>query len=205
MRGTRRPAFLIIMDRDVTLRQLEGKVKTLCNTRVWWSRHTNNKVISQCHRCQQWGHATSNCGAPAKCLKCAGPHLTAECKPEIAAEEFKCANCSGNHCANSTDCPVYIKKIENLMTTAKPKNRFVQAPKPTNPWTNQQETHKQVVFNERDFPALRHPRKNSEKANHSSNPDNPQVAKFPTVTGNTLINTQNASENQNKNFNDFLK
>lgn len=52
------------------------------------------KRIIQCHRCQQWGHASSNCYGEIKCLKCAGTHLTQECtkSPDTAA---KCANCQG--------------------------------------------------------------------------------------------------------------
>lgn len=36
--------------------------------------------VSQCHRCQQFGHASNCCRAPPKCVKCAGDHLTSTCK-----------------------------------------------------------------------------------------------------------------------------
>lgn len=36
--------------------------------------------VGQCHRCQKFGHAQSRCKASPKCAKCAGDHITSECK-----------------------------------------------------------------------------------------------------------------------------
>ncbi|RZC38069.1 hypothetical protein BDFB_013870, partial [Asbolus verrucosus] len=64
-----------------------------------------------CHRCQEWRHATSNCPAKPKCLKCARSHLTREYAHQHLNNP-KRANCNGEHVANSTMCPIYIKKVE---------------------------------------------------------------------------------------------
>ncbi|KAL3289071.1 hypothetical protein HHI36_003513 [Cryptolaemus montrouzieri] len=94
MKNTRRPLYLVITGKEIVLKFLQKTVNVLSYTKVSWKRHFNNKTITQCHRCQIWGHATTNCNAKPVCLKCAKGHLTSECplkKEEIA----KCANCGG--------------------------------------------------------------------------------------------------------------
>ncbi|CAG9860904.1 unnamed protein product [Phyllotreta striolata] len=103
MKGTVRPAYLIVTDDTVTLKNLQQKVQILNNIKIQWSRHYNNKLITQCHRCQMWGHATSNCRAQPVCMKCANEHFTKDCqKPDC--DPPKCINCEGEHPANSTQC-----------------------------------------------------------------------------------------------------
>ena len=60
--------------------------------------------ISQCHRCQQFGHAQNCCYAPPMCVKCGQGHLSATCannnKPAF------CGNCrTQGHTANWSGCP----------------------------------------------------------------------------------------------------
>ncbi|CAH1384246.1 unnamed protein product [Tenebrio molitor] len=86
MRGTKWPAYLIVTDRTYTLDKLE-QIKFVLNTKVSWQRHINNKIFVQCHRCQRWGHATANCHAQAKCVKCAGDHLTRTASWEIKSPQ----------------------------------------------------------------------------------------------------------------------
>nr|CAH7728895.1 unnamed protein product [Callosobruchus chinensis] len=63
----------------------------------------NSRLIGQCHRCQKYGHAESYCTASPKCLKCAQDHMTHLC-PQTGQEVRKCANCGGDHPANSPTC-----------------------------------------------------------------------------------------------------
>jgi hypothetical protein len=57
MKGTNRSKYLVITDKTITQNQLETQARTLLNTRIEWTRRTNNKFITQCHRCQRWVHA----------------------------------------------------------------------------------------------------------------------------------------------------
>ncbi|EFA09320.1 hypothetical protein TcasGA2_TC001646 [Tribolium castaneum] len=141
MKGTSRPAHLIIFPKEITLKQLQDKVKFVSNVKINWSRHRNDRILTQCHRCQQWGHATSNCEASPKCLKCSESDLTKECQKVLALEKLKCANCGGQHAANNTNCPVYIKKIEFLnKSLAVEKPQFKEAPLPkTNAWATRRQ------------------------------------------------------------------
>lgn len=63
-------------------------------------------LISQCHRCQAWGHNSKHCYAQNRCVKCAGPHATEECNFS-GRFKIQCINCKGNHTANYKGCPVY--------------------------------------------------------------------------------------------------
>ncbi|GJQ66692.1 hypothetical protein Trydic_g19913 [Trypoxylus dichotomus] len=68
------------------------------------SKQIKKNTVTQCHRCQLYGHGQRNCHAAAVCVKCAGPHQTAECsKPREAPA--KCALCKGPHTANYGGCP----------------------------------------------------------------------------------------------------
>jgi hypothetical protein len=111
-------------------------------------------VIIQCHKRQSWGHSAANCFAKTKCLKCAGQHLTSECKLKKDNEadqlKIKCANCGEGHLANSTDCLTYQSRrahLEKIRSAASEKRSnkikknvtYVPAPLPTtNPWTTHQ-------------------------------------------------------------------
>ncbi|KAJ3617073.1 hypothetical protein MTP99_009127 [Tenebrio molitor] len=106
----------------------------------------NNKVFVQCHRCQKWGHATANCHARPRCLKCAEEHLTREC-PIGRTHTPRCANCSGTHTANNIECPVYIQKLDAAQekrtrrNNISDKSKLVPAPPPArNAWEKRTST-----------------------------------------------------------------
>lgn len=59
--------------------------------------------ISQCYRCQGYGHIANKCRATAAvCKHCAGSHNSQECKD---LEKAKCANCDGPYKASHLACP----------------------------------------------------------------------------------------------------
>lgn len=66
---------------------------------------------SQCHNCQGFGHSSTHCGLPPKCVKCGGNHLTKTCS-KTRDEPAKCCNCSGDHTANYRSCPSYSAQVE---------------------------------------------------------------------------------------------
>ncbi|KAH0820869.1 hypothetical protein GEV33_001922 [Tenebrio molitor] len=108
MKNTNSPLYVVITDNKTTLRDLESKAKTVEFVIVKWKKLINSRKIIQCHKCQVWGHAASNCHANPKCLKCAKDHLTSDCtlKKEVPEDQklLKCANCGQGHLANSTSC-----------------------------------------------------------------------------------------------------
>lgn len=66
--------------------------------------------VNQCFKCQALGdHQANSCQNDQKCVLCAGPHRKAECK--ATREQYKCANCGGNHAAWSHDCERIANEI----------------------------------------------------------------------------------------------
>jgi hypothetical protein len=147
MKNTKYPLYVVITDKT-TLLDLEARAKTIEHIMVRWKKLINRKEIVQCHKCQKWGHAATNCYAAAKCLKCANNHLISECtlKKDVGEDQrkIKCANCSQGHLVNGTDCEKYQQKknvVERNRTAAAEKRNkqnktYIPAPSPAiNPWT----------------------------------------------------------------------
>lgn len=65
--------FLMVTNTEVTLKKLTN-IRYILHTRVYFERRRNTRRISQCHTCQRWGHATSNCHATIICMHCAEKH-----------------------------------------------------------------------------------------------------------------------------------
>ena len=70
------------------------------------------KSNEQCQKCQKLGHVSNSCKNRPVCQFCAQNHITRLHRCNICAvigqicahTVLKCANCSGNHRANSTEC-----------------------------------------------------------------------------------------------------
>ena len=63
--------------------------------------------LLQCYNCQVFGHQENKCGRHAVCCNCCGPS-------GVCDTPAKCVNCSGDHPANSKQCPQWEKeKKEN--------------------------------------------------------------------------------------------
>lgn len=72
----------------------------------------------RCYRCQRHGHLSSGCTAQIRCLVCGQQHYKENC----TANTPTCANCKGNHMANSKLCPYTqdSKKIKELTRSGMP-------------------------------------------------------------------------------------
>jgi hypothetical protein len=65
----------------------------------------------QCFNCQKFGHSTPYCTQRVPtCIRCNGKHKHNECTAQT--QNYKCANCNGNHAAYSKACPVLNKHVE---------------------------------------------------------------------------------------------
>lgn len=73
------------------------------NLKVTVESQKHRTEVGQCHRCQRFGHSQSKCTATPRCVKCAGSHITSECKKEKNTSA-KCANCGGSHTASYRGC-----------------------------------------------------------------------------------------------------
>ena len=66
----------------------------------------------RCYHCQVFGHHENKCGRHAVCCNCGEPE---HCAPSgVCDKPAKCVNCSGNHPANSKQCPQREKEKKIL-------------------------------------------------------------------------------------------
>lgn len=78
-------------------------------------------TVTQCYRCQIYGHSQFRCTAEPKCLKCAKKHLTFECKEVIVNPT--CANCGEDHTANDRRCKHHPTNVK-IITVENSKKRI---------------------------------------------------------------------------------
>jgi hypothetical protein len=80
--------------------------------------HDSKCRVTQCFKCQRFGHTTRACSSPPRCGHCAGDHDTrdhgtGECPNE---SQVKCANCGQRHKAWDRTCRLYKEKLEQART-----------------------------------------------------------------------------------------
>lgn len=88
------------------------------------------QTATQCFNCQLFGHTQTNCKAPPKCHKCAGPHSSKTC---TQTTDPKCANCGGPHMASSRFCPTYRLAAKNEAASSTPNPTLAPHQRPTPP------------------------------------------------------------------------
>ncbi|KAK9722734.1 hypothetical protein QE152_g19508 [Popillia japonica] len=147
-RNTRCPIYMCMTDKNVTINELKTKARYLQRARVYYETHINKKALTQCKKCQTWGHATLNCHLGIeRCVKCGQNHLSHQCNKDKNVPA-KCANCGGDHPASSTECRIYINELGKLRASKKKarrlreplqssqNSRYIPAPPPSvNAWT----------------------------------------------------------------------
>ncbi len=66
----------------------------------------NSHALTQCHRCQKYGHTKGSCRRNFVCMKCAGQHPTTACKKPRHIPP-RCCNCGGRHVSLYKGCRVF--------------------------------------------------------------------------------------------------
>lgn len=75
------------------------------------SRFRRDARVTQCYRCQGYGHIARACRNDERCAHCAGKHDSAKCENANDAAKAKCAACGkAGHKAWTTTCPVREKE-----------------------------------------------------------------------------------------------
>ena len=77
-------------------------------------RYDTSCRITQCFKCQKYGHISSVCSNKEKCGQCGGDHKTEICAGAgvSPAPRKRCAAChGGNHTSWSAECPARVKEI----------------------------------------------------------------------------------------------
>lgn len=141
--GTPSAAFKINMSKDTNLRQVHN-IRNIGPLSIDWERFNRKEQITQCRRCQRFGHGQKNCNLTPRCVKCPENHITSECRiKEIIPGGAKCVNCMGAHTANYHKCPVRLTYIESINKQIVEKNI-----------TNTRNTNTQPSLQKPNFPSL---------------------------------------------------
>lgn len=126
--------YLIHFNRnEVNNLKLLDKVQFLFHVRVKWEhfrRHGGNgQNLTQCRRCQAFGHGTDHCGQVPKCMICGESSHDKDNCPVEDITLFKCCNCGGNHKSNFWECPIRKKVLDaraKNQSKSKPIRNFPQ-------------------------------------------------------------------------------
>lgn len=169
-------------------------LKNLSKTRInyivpkWRIFRNSKNNITQCRRCQLYGHGIRNCNMPPKCAKCGLNHLSDDCDSPVQ----KCANCKGDHTAISLECPKRKEFIEMRNRLASSNNKSSRKPTPAprknlNNFPNLKPTN-MVQYNTTPRWAAQRPtntnvwsnlfKDNSNKPSHSTTNNNPAQSIF---------------------------
>lgn len=127
------PLFMLTFDHSEDTKKIFS-IAHILNTKVKIEaiKKPRNQV-PQCKRCQRFEHTRAFCQREARCVRCAGSHLTADCKADRKAPP-KCSNCHQSHPANYRGCLV-AKELQKRraakkkVDVPKPKKAEVQKPK----------------------------------------------------------------------------
>ena len=108
--------------------------------------------FTQCHRCQQYGHSSINCGKQYRCIKCIANHEPGQCTRKTREGSPQCCNCKLAHASNSKLCIFFIKYKEKITNFKKPLSSTHQ--NTPAPLASQNADNSQLIKNQENFPQL---------------------------------------------------
>jgi hypothetical protein len=143
---SRLPLFLVEFPPETNTADIK-EIKHICHIIISWDPYRRPKGPTQCMRCQQLGHGTTNCRRQPRCVKCAGSHLTEQCgRNQNSPTPPTCANCGEAHPASYKGCKYYKEYINKQQTN---RSQIIKG-------TNRQNNRKSFNFKQSNFPPLNH-------------------------------------------------
>jgi len=129
------PCFTVILEHNTNISEILGIIGC-CGYKVSWETKRKQSV-TQCRRCQAFGHVSSCCNLQYHCVKCSKSHVPGECpRNNDNTIPLKCFNCGDDHVASSQDCPErknYVSRLNgtfnNNNKNSKYKHNTYNAPK----------------------------------------------------------------------------
>ena len=106
------PVWVLTTDKTTETRNKLINLTGLLHFRVRIENLKRRQTVTQCLRCQGFGHKATFCRLQRKCRLCAQLHDSRECPNRESTP--KCAGCGGEHFASSPDCPKRKKYSEIL-------------------------------------------------------------------------------------------
>lgn len=120
------PTYIINTQSSVTISRFKNLIIFYHKVRV--EKYISTNPVTQCYRCQLFGHSSKFCHLNIKCVRCAGNHPVSQCKRETTS--IHCANCGEAHVASYRNCQARSTYLEK-----KTKSTVYAAPTPSAPKT----------------------------------------------------------------------
>ena len=112
--------FLVHVDKSVNVNMLNHSHKYVDGIVVKWDvMRKSNKKVTQCFKCQSWGHSADNCGYIPRCVKCSESHAKGSCSRTNRIGDPTCCNCGGPHASSFRGCPSYQQHLEKIKARSK--------------------------------------------------------------------------------------
>jgi hypothetical protein len=132
--------FLITLPRTAKSQEI-FKLQYFCHISIRVEAYRAQSGLTQCHKCQQFGHVWANCRQPPRCMWFAGGHLHRECpEKENTSSTPVCCNCQlvegeKPHPANYRGCRHAKEELQKktLQRTPKPTTGRVFSSNPNTP------------------------------------------------------------------------
>ena len=106
------PVWVLTTDKTPETRDQLLNLTGLLHFRVKIEDLKRRQTVTQCLRCQGFGHKATFCRLQRKCSHCAQLHDSRDCPNRESTP--KCAGCGGDHFASSPDCPKRQKYSQDL-------------------------------------------------------------------------------------------
>jgi hypothetical protein len=178
--------YLVHFDKTVNVNLLNHSHKLVDGIVVKWDvLRKSNKKVTQCFKCQQWGHSSINCGYTPKCVKCSESHAVGSCPRTTRDGDPSCCNCGGAHSSNHRGCPMYKKHLEKIQARSKKQSAANSRRDPA------------PLFSSSDFPQLSSHKSTASTSSHVNTPNNDIASQ--SVSFSRILNESNNS------FNAFTK
>lgn len=84
-------------------------LKYICHQSILIETYNPKSKTYQCYNCQLYGHTSSGCCLPTKCVKCGNNHRLEDCPVKGPSVAPTCANCGESHTANYRQCNIALQ------------------------------------------------------------------------------------------------
>lgn len=138
--------FLISFENDFNVNKViaNRELRCICYHRVSWEKYKTLNNVTQCHRCQKFGHAAYNCNLKYRCVKCTAIHEPGKCEKTNKDTPAKCVNCKEDHPANYSKCKFFeLYKKSKSISASKNNNQSFRHPN-----INQSIRHPNISYRE---------------------------------------------------------
>ena len=115
------PVWVLTVDNTEDTKQKLKDIRGLLHFKTTIEDLRNNRTVTQCLRCQGFGHKAQYCNLTRKCRLCAELHDTRDCPNRTLP--LKCAGCGGGHQASSKECPKIQRQLNKLKTETIPDSK----------------------------------------------------------------------------------